>query len=111
LVLELIAAKPEHRATEASKILDYMSMPAFSSYVWVRSQFLSWICAMFAWSAALHCIARSFCDLTRVLYGWLQDELCRTRKNKPLVGLAVVVDMINAQGIFPGFSVHFRSTL
>ena len=59
----------------------------------------------------LHRIARSFCELTRVLYGWLQDELCRTRKSKPLVGLAVVVDMINAQGIFPGFSVHFRETL
>jgi len=35
VVLNLINAKPEARATEASKILGYMSVPSMGGYVWV----------------------------------------------------------------------------
>mmetsp|Transcript_59492 Transcript_59492/g.96250 ORF Transcript_59492/g.96250 Transcript_59492/m.96250 type:complete len:90 (-) Transcript_59492:282-551(-) len=60
VVLNLINAKPEARATEASKILGYMSVPSMGGYVW--------------------------------------DELCRTRKSKPLPGLAVITEMLDVQG-------------
>jgi len=35
VVLNLINAKPEARAPEASKILGYMSVPSMGGYVWV----------------------------------------------------------------------------
>ena len=35
MVLNLINAKPEARAPEASKILGYMSVPSMGGYVWV----------------------------------------------------------------------------
>jgi hypothetical protein len=60
-VLELIAAKPEHRATEAFKILAYMSIPAFSSYVWVRSQLTALpVLSMFASSAVFYTFSAAF---------------------------------------------------
>lgn len=98
VVLDLLAAKPEQRAAEANKLLGYMCINSMSGYVWVRHA------ATRASAASGRARARAgrclllLRPLRLTVRRAVQDELCRTRKNKPLPGLTIITEMIDSQG-------------
>ena len=92
-MLSLLVAKPEQRAADANKLLGYMCINSMSGYVWVRHAPAQRARARHTVGAYCYSFSHSLTVRRAV-----QDELCRTRKNKPLPGLTIITEMIDSQG-------------